>query len=258
MQDLKVTIIQSSLHWENVAANLAEFDKKFELIVAETDLIVLPEMFNTGFSMQAEILAEEMFGKSMEWMLDAAIDKDCIVAGSLIIQDGSKFYNRFIWMRPDGTYEYYDKKHLFRMAREQLYFSAGDKRVIVELKGWRICLQVCYDLRFPVWSRNRNDYDVLLYVANWPERRNLAWKTLLQARAIENQAYVIGVNRVGKDGNDVTFSGDTVIMNPQGGYLAACIPNTEEICLKELSWQSLDDYRESFPVGMDADNFEVN
>ena len=204
MQNLRVTLIQSNLHWENIPANLEMFSKKIATI-SETDLIVLPETFTTGFSMNPKF-AETMDGTSVAWMKKTAKEKNSVVCGSLMINDDGRFYNRLVWMKPDGESLTYDKRHLFCMSDEPKFFTAGTERLIVELNGWRICPLVCYDLRFPVWARcfdsAQHDiapYDILLYVANWPERRNVAWKTLLPARAVENQAYVIGANRVGVD-----------------------------------------------------------
>lgn len=258
MQDLKVTIIQTALHWESIDENLEMFGQKVSQIEYETDLIVLPEMFNTGFTMSSEKLAEEIGGKTMQWMRRAAKEKNCVVVGSLIINENGNYYNRLIWMRSDGSYETYDKRHLFRMMDEHKYFSGGDKRIVVELNGWRICPLVCYDLRFPVWSRNKGDYDCLIYIANWPEARRNAWSTLLLARAIENQVYVIGVNRIDKDGNDIAFSGDSVVIDSKGQVISKTQPYQEDIETVSLSYEELDDFRKKFPVGLDGDEFKIN
>ncbi|MFD2146653.1 nitrilase-related carbon-nitrogen hydrolase [Mucilaginibacter antarcticus] len=186
----------------------------------KTDLIVLPEMFNTGFTMNAAELAEPMGGKTMQWMHQIAVKYECVVTGSLIIVEDGKFYNRLIWMRPDGKSNHYDKKHLFAMGEEDHTYTAGKDKLIVELKGWKICPVICYDLRFPVWLRNvKEAYDLMLIVANWPERRALHWRTLIPARAVENQCYVIGVNRVGHDGNEVYHSGDSTCIDPNGNVV---------------------------------------
>ncbi len=271
MQDLKITIIQSNLHWENIEANLKMFSKKISSIKEKTDLIVLPEMFNTGFTMNNKPLAEKMNGRTVEWMKQMAKEKNCVVTGSIMVEDKKKYYNRLIWMLPNGKFKTYDKRHLFRYAGEEKYYSAGKKKLIVELNGWNICPMVCYDLRFPVWIRNRLTpnpsprgegqrgaaYDVLIFVANWPERRNYPREALLLARAIENQSYVIGVNRVGKDGGDINHSGDSVFINPQGEVISKAKPNEEAIMTVELSYSALEEWRKKFPAWMDADKFRL-
>jgi len=256
IKDLKVTIVQTTLAWEDIDANLAAFSEKLYTIGASaTDLIVLPEMFNTGFTMNASTVAEPMNGKTMEWMAKLAAQKKCVLTGSMVIKDNGNYYNRLIWMRPDGTSEFYNKRHTFRMAEENKTYTSGDKKLIVEIEGWRICPLVCYDLRFPVWSRNTGDYDLLLYVANWPDRRVHAWKSLLVARAIENQAYVVGVNRIGKDGKDIEYSGYSIALTPKGEPLSSFEPNKESIETVNLPYKDLESYREEFPVGLDADKF---
>lgn len=256
MEDLRATIIQSTLHWEDADRNLAMFSEKIAGINDTSDLIVLPEMFNTGFTMNTDF-AETMEGKTVEWMKKASLDTNTAITGSVIIKENRCCYNRLLWVQEGEVKAFYDKRHLFRMAGEHHHFSAGKARIIVEVKGWRICPLVCYDLRFPVWSRSRNDYDCLIYIANWPERRSHAWKTLLQARAIENQCYVIGVNRVGMDGNDIAYSGDSAVIDSKG-YTVSTTPAYEESTeTVTLSWPALADYRDKFPVGMDADDFEV-
>ncbi|WP_158828387.1 amidohydrolase [Mucilaginibacter lacusdianchii] len=220
MENLKITTYQGYLFWENIDKNLQNISLKLSGIRTKTDLIVLPEMFNTGFTMEAERLAEPMNGKTMQWMQATAQKYECVVTGSLAIHDGGKYYNRLIWMRPDGTFECYDKRHLFALGKEHQVYTAGSKKLLVELKGWNICPMICYDLRFPVWMRNTDPkYDLLLVVANWPERRALHWRTLIPARAVENQAYVIGVNRVGHDGNEVYHSGDSTCIDPMGNVV---------------------------------------
>ncbi|MGZ3751479.1 MAG: amidohydrolase, partial [Mucilaginibacter sp.] len=220
MENLKITLFQGYLFWENIDKNLQNISLRLSSIREKTDLIILPEMFNTGFTMNAEKLAEPMNGKTMLWMNKIAKQFDCVVTGSLIVKDGDNFYNRLVWMRPDGKYECYDKRHLFTLAKEQNTYTAGTKKLIVELKGWKICPVICYDLRFPVWLRNVNEaYDLLIVVANWPERRALHWRTLIPARAVENQAYVIGLNRVGHDGNEIYHSGDSTCISPNGNVV---------------------------------------
>lgn len=258
MQDLRITIIQANLHWENIEANLQMFSEKISSIQEETDLIVLPEMFSTGFTMNNKPLAEKIGGRTFEWMKKSAKEKNCVVTGSIIIEDNERYFNRLIWMRPDGLYYTYDKRHLFRYANEQDHYSAGRKKLIVELKGWKICPMICYDLRFPVWIRNKNnEYDILIFVANWPERRNYPREALLLARAIENQSYVIGVNRVGKDGHDINHSGDSVVIDPQGQVICKANPNEEAIITASLSYSALEEWRKKFPAWMDADKFTI-
>lgn len=258
MRDLKIILIQSTLHWENVEANLKMFSDKIASIKEQTDLIVLPEMFSTGFTMNNKPLAEKMGGRTFEWMKRTAKEKKCVLTGSLIIEENGKYFNRLIWMHADGTFETYDKRHLFRYANEQDHYTAGSKKLIVELNGWKICPMICYDLRFPVWIRNSNkEYDLLIFVANWPERRNYPREALLLARAIENQAYVIGVNRVGKDGSDINHSGDSVVINHQGEVISKAKPNEEAILTATLSLSELEEWRKKFPAWMDADQFTV-
>ena len=218
MSSLTITIIQSDLHWEDKAANLAMFEKKINGIKEKTEIVLLPEMFSTGFSMNAKALAETMDGETVAWMKKIAAEKKIILTGSIIAEENEKYFNRLVWMLPNGEFGFYDKRHLFAFAEEDKYYSAGNKRLITSVKGWKINLLVCYDLRFPVWARQTNEaeYDLLIYVANWPERRIYAWKTLSQARAIENQCYVAAVNRVGKDGNDIYYSGESMIIRSIG------------------------------------------
>jgi len=259
MEDLRVTIVQSELAWEDIDANLAMFSNKLKgLAPSSTDLIVLPEMFSTGFTMNVKAVAENMDGKALQWLKKTASEKKCVVTGSLVIKEEGHFYNRLIWMRADGTYEKYNKRHLFRMGEENNTYTAGNKRIIVELKGWKICPLVCYDLRFPVWSRQpQPGYDCLIYVANWPEVRSYPWKHLLIARAIENQAYVVGVNRIGKDGNDMQHSGDSAVINAKGMIISKTKPNEESVETITISHKELQDFRKVFPVAMDADKFRI-
>ena len=201
---LNITIIQPDITWEDKAANMQMYEQLIADAPGNKQVVILPEMFTTGFSMAPEKLAEPMNGATVKWMEDMARKYRCILTGSLIIEEEGRYYNRLIWMQPDGKYGCYDKRHLFGYADEDQHYSSGNKKLVAQVNGFRICLLVCYDLRFPVWARNTgDDYDVLVYVANWPERRSLAWKTLLQARAIENMSYVVGVNRVGTDGKGI-------------------------------------------------------
>ncbi len=258
MEDLRISLIQTSLHWENVDANLQLFDEKLACIQQNfTDLIVLPEMFTTGFTMKATDNFEEMNGKTLHWMELKSKEKNCIVTGSFIIKENENYFNRLIWMKPDGSFFTYDKRHLFRMAKEDETYTPGNNKLIVELKGWRICPLICYDLRFPVWSRNKNDYDVLIYVANWPERRVFAWKQLLIARAIENQSYVIGVNRIGEDGNGIIYSGDSVTLDYMGTKISSIKPHQDTTETINLSYKKLEEYRQLFPAYRDSDGFDI-
>ena len=235
-------------------------EEKIDAISTKTEIIVLPEMFSTGFSMNPEKVAETMEGKALQWMKHIAKTKRVILTGSLAIKENEHYFNRLIWMLPNGQFSYYDKRHLFAFAGEDNHYKPGNKRLIAQVKGWKINLQVCYDLRFPVWARqqptddNEAEYDILLYVANWPERRNLAWKTLLTARAIENQCYVIGVNRVGNDGNNIYHSGDSMVINPLGEtiYAKADIADTYTFTIEKENLLSV---RKQLPFLKDADGF---
>lgn len=263
---LKITTIQSELDWENVDQNLDMFSRKIASIKEPTDIIVLPEMFNTGFSMQSEKLAEEMDGKSVTWLKEQARNTNAAIVASLIIKEHQNYYNRLVWVQPDGNYQTYDKRHLFRMAEEHHHFTAGKERLIVNYKGWRICPLVCYDLRFPVWSRNSSlktqssepVYDCLIYIANWPEARRDPWNKLLQARAIENQCYVVGVNRVGTDGKRISYAGDSAVIDSKGDLINTVKTGEEDIVTTELSMKNLTQFREKFPVSMDADSFRID
>lgn len=331
MRTLQVTVIQSNLHWEDRAANLRMFEEKIGAVREKMELVLLPEMFSTGFSMHPGRLAEPMDGASVTWMRRVSAEKRIILAGSLIIEEQGKYFNRLIWMLPNGGMGYYDKRHLFAYAGENQVYSPGSARLIASAKGWRINLQVCYDLRFPVWARqtvaipfsppqpdpaaapaatqipsDRGDslspsavnplslspeptaglprtnppsfaetdtareavpsgsaapyagpeYDVLVYVANWPHSRIHAWKTLLRARAIENQSYVIGVNRVGTDGNGIYYSGDSMIIDPVGEVLQT-VTDQEAAITATLNPEILQSTREKFPFLKDADPFLI-
>ena len=251
---LRVTMIQTDLAWQDPAANRAVFASHFRGLTGHTDLVVLPEMFSTGFSMSAGPLAETMDGPTVGWMREEAVALGCAITGSLIIRHDGRHYNRLIWATPDGRLWHYDKRHLFRMAGEEFHYAAGSRRIIVEHKGWRICPLVCYDLRFPVWSRNRDQYDLLIYVANWPARRALAWKALLRARAIENVSYAVGVNRIGKDGNGASYAGDSVAVDFLGQPLAGD-RGGDFVETVVLDRQSLLAFRADFPAHLDADDF---
>jgi predicted amidohydrolase len=257
MNTLKVSLLQVSLVWENPLENRKKFTRIINAIPTDSDLIVLPEMFTTGFSMKPELLAEKMEGPSVNWMKETAKDQNAVITGSLIIAEKGSFFNRLIWMRPDGTYSWYDKRHLFSLAGEQNHYTAGKEKLITELKGFRMCPLICYDLRFPVWSRNKDEYDVAIYVANWPERRSFFWTQLLIARAIENQSFVIGVNRVGMDGNEIDHSGNSVALGPLGNNLCAIENGLEEVLQVTLDKAELKEVRNKFRFLEDRDEFEV-
>ena len=289
MSTLTITTIQSNLQWEDKTANLQQFEEKIRGLQQRTEVVILPEMFSTGFSMNAEKLAEKMDGPSVAWMKKLSAERKIILTGSLIIEEDGNYYNRLIWMLPNGQYGYYDKRHLFAYGQEDQHYTPGHKRLIASVKGWKINLLVCYDLRFPVWSRQKPaassladlvasemeardlpmpppeeagssitdttpEYDVLIYVANWPERRNHAWKTLLQARAIENQCYVVGVNRVGTDGTGLYYSGDSMVVDPLGAPLYTKA-NDEDVFTITLQKDSLEEVRNKLPFLKDADRF---
>ncbi len=253
MKDLTATLIQTELIWEDIPANLAMFDRKIDGISEKTDIIILPEMFTTGFTMNVGKLAEPMTGSAVSWLVAKAKQKRAHVLGSVIIEEDKKYFNRLIWATPDGEIKTYDKKHLFRMAGEHKVFSAGNSHLTVEVNGWKLRTFICYDLRFPIWCRNiANEYDAAIYVADWPAKRALHWKTLLQARAIENQCYVIGVNRVGKDGNGYAHSGDSSIIGPVGNIMFQQ-PDIPCIHMAKLNFDILKKYRETFAAWQDAD-----
>ncbi len=264
---MKVTLVQSNLFWEDVSKNLEHLKSHIDGLSQACDLIVLPEMFSTGFTMQPERLAEEPGGTAFVWMQQVAKQKNAVVCGSLSVKENSAYFNRFYWVKPDGSFSCYNKRHLFRMAGEDERYSAGSTKLIETLKEFRVCPLICYDLRFPVWSRNRFkktkdfsgewQYDVLIYVANWPEVRSYPWKQLLIARAIENQCYVLGVNRVGKDGNGLSHSGDSAVISPKGEVLASLPVGQEGLISETLDLAALSLFRRQFPAGMDADSFEL-
>ena len=257
MDNLKITIYQGYLFWENIDKNLQNISLRLSGIREKTNLIILPEMFNTGFTMNAETLGEEMEGKTMQWMHKTAQKYDCVVTGTLIIKEAGKFYNRLIWMRQDGTHEHYDKRHLFALGKEHNTYTAGTKKLIVELNGWKVCPMICYDLRFPVWLRNVDeDYDLLMIVANWPEKRALHWRTLIPARAVENQSYVIGVNRVGHDGNEVYHSGDSTCIDPNGNVVYYK-RDEEDVYTFSVIGDEVKKARRALPFLKDADRFEI-
>ncbi len=256
MQDLTVTIVQSALAWEQPQDNLRAFEATIGKLNAPGDVIVLPEMFTTGFSMNAPALAEPPDGPAVQWMADMAVRTNAAVCGSLIVRDGGRYYNRCVWMPPDGALRTYDKRHLFRMAGEHQHYSAGGDRLLVNFRGWNICPLVCYDLRFPVFARHIGTCDLMLFVANWPAPRAHAWRTLLTARAIENVCYVAGVNRTGEDGKGIPYPGQSGIIDYVGEWLAD--PGEQPaVHTHSLSSASLLKFRDRFPFHLDADAFEL-
>jgi len=266
MNDLRIALIQTDLYWEDIPANLEMLGKKIGSISDEVDLIVLPEMFSTGFSMSPDRVAEAMDGTAVQWLRNTAALRNCVITGSLALYDVhngvKKYYNRLVWMKPDGQYETYDKRHLFSMSGEQKVYTAGNRRLIQTIAGWKICPLICYDLRFPVWSGNainenrETEYDVLLYLANWPEKRALAWKSLLQARAIENQSYVVGVNRIGKESENIYYSGDSSVVGPLGAMLYHK-EHEADVAVIHLNYEEMVKSRRQFPFLKDTDKFEL-
>ena len=256
MESLRVTLVQTELAWEDPEANRFMLEKKLLPLSGNTDLVVLPEMFTTGFSMAPERLAEDMDGPTLAWMKSMAFQLNAVITGSVIICHRGHCFNRLFWVRPDQTYAMYDKRHLFTLAGEQHHYSAGKQRLLVTHKGWRICPLICYDLRFPVWSRNTQAYDLLIYVANWPIPRRNAWQTLLQARAIENQVYTIGVNRVGKDENGMEYAGDSMVVN-FGGEILYHVAFGEQCATMALQPTIQESFRAKFPFLNDADDFLI-
>ncbi len=254
---LKIAQIQSDLMWENISGNLKCFSAKIEQFRNLADIILLPELFSTGFTMRTDELAEKMNGNTIRWMKSQAASANAVIGGSIIIEEQGNYLNRFLWISPDGSLTCYDKKHLFRMGEEDKHFTAGNAIKVVELNGWRIRLNICYDLRFPVWSRNTGDYDLLINIASWPESRKKAWKILLQARAIENQCYVIALNRIGKDGNGITYSGDSMAIDFKGNPMKIFPSCREESSIIDLDLEGLRRFRNKFPVYLDADPFRL-
>ncbi len=258
MQNLTITLVQTPLEWQNPAANRAHFQTELAALKGKTDLIILPEMFTSGFSMQPELVAEQMSGETLSWLKTLAQELNAAICGSMVIQHNTEYRNRFLFVTPDGVVSHYDKHHLFRMGNEHQHYAAGTERQLIAYKGWRILPEVCYDLRFPVWSRNRNDYDLAIYVANWPAPRRNAWRTLLMARAIENQCFIAGVNRTGTDGNELNYAGDSMLVNPLGEPQLDLADAQFRIASTTLIGDDLQRFRESFPAWQDADSFTLN
>ncbi len=257
---MKVATLQYNITWEDTSANLSRLSQLISELPEDVKLLVLPEMFNTGFSMNSSNIATENGGEALQWMKETADKKNMVITGSVAVKENNAYYNRLFWVKPNGDVQHYDKRHLFRMAEEHHHYTAGEQQVIVEHKGFRIMLQVCYDLRFPVWSRNNSelDYDALIYVANWPKARSDAWYALLKARAIENLCYVIGVNRVGVDGNDISYDGKSAIFDFKGTAIDSHINHEEGFSIQTLDLEALNAFRRKFPAQLDADDFKIN
>ena len=254
---LRITLAQVNLVWENPEQNRLNFEMQIRQLSGKSDLVILPETFTTGFSMRACNLAEPMDGPTINWLLDLSQTTGLAIGGSLIIKENGLYYNRFVFVTPGGDIFHYDKRHLFSIGGESISFSAGNKKLIVNFQGWRIAFYICYDVRFPVWCRNVNDTDLLIFTANWPASRNEVWKTLLKARAIENQVYVAGVNRVGIDGNDISYIGESQIINSRGKVLSGSDRTIDGYLSYDISLKELNDFREKFPVAKDADQFLI-
>lgn len=254
---MEIAIIQSDLIWENPKANRAQFNQKIKAIAQHVDLIVLPEMFSTGFTMFPEPLAETMQGETVDWMQNIAKTKQAAICGSLIIEESNKYYNRFVFVHPNGNIETYDKRHLFSLAGEHEQYTQGTEKVIIEYKNWKICPQICYDLRFPVFSRNIEEYDLLIYVANWPKPRIQAWDALLKARAIENMSFVVGVNRIGLDGNKHEYVGHSIILDELGNSIVEANEN-EGVFITSLDKAKMLQTRENLNFLNDRDDFSIN
>ena len=253
---LNITLIQTSLFWENVEKNLSHFDKLISEI-SDTDIILLPEMFNTAFCPKSNHLGETMEGETVSWMKEIAKNKNSTIAGTLMVKEGEKVFNRLLWISKNGTIHTYDKHHLFSLIKEERYISKGTGRLIVQEDGWRICPLICYDLRFPIFSRNDVDYDLLIYLANWPIKRIDAWDTLLKARSIENQCYTIGVNRVGEDGNGIPFNGHSKVFDAFGKELLSATEHKEQILQIEISLDDLKLKRRQMNFLKDRDDFTL-
>ncbi len=257
MQHLKIAMLQSDLIWHNAAHNRKNFSEKINQIEEQVDLIILPEMFSTGFTMHPQDIFETMEGETVKWMQKTATEKKLAIAGSVVILEGGKYYNRFLFVHPSGEINFYDKRHLFTLAGEDKVYESGIEKLIVVYKGWRICPMVCYDLRFPVWARNVEDFDLLIYVANWPKIRIAAWDTLIKARSIENMCYTIGVNRVGIDANNYEYNGHSAAFNCLGEQVVETRENMEEITVFTIDKNHISKIRNKLGFLNDRDTFEI-
>ena len=256
--ELKIALVQSDLVWENPKENRKNFTKKINAISETVDVVVLPEMFTTGFTMHAAAVAEAMAGETVSWMKDLAAKNNVAITGSMVVSENNRFYNRLLFVEPSGAISKYDKRHAFTLVGENKTYTAGTEKVILHYKGWKIRPLICYDLRFPVWSRNTEDYDVLLYVANWPKTRITAWDTLLKARAIENMAYCIGVNRVGRDGVEVQYSGHSAAYDVLGASLTSFEAEEENTRVVTLEKRHIEAYRNKLKFLDDRDVFQIS
>jgi omega-amidase len=256
-EKLRITLAQVDIAWENPEQNRSYLDLQIRHLKGKSDLVILPETFTTGFTMRGSDFAESMDGPTIRWMMELSRTTGVAIGGSLLIKSNGFYYNRFVFISPTGEISLYDKRHLFSIGGESRFFTAGDQRVVVNYSGWRIALYVCYDIRFPVWCRNVDDTDLMIITANWPAPRMAVWNILLRARAIENQVYVAGVNRVGTDGNCISYVGESQLINPKGEQ----VPHSEiskETCLSfKISKKELDIFRAGFPVAKDADRFLI-
>lgn len=253
---MKISVIQYDISWEDKHVNFRRIEDLLSTLAAGTELVILPEMFTTGFSMNPQKLCEEPLSETYKWMLKISSERKFAICGTYIVKDGACYYNRWVLVTPAGEPWHYDKRHLFTISGEEEAFTPGKERMVFKFANARICPNICYDLRFPVWSRNRNDYDLLVNSANWPEARRDVWLTLLKARAIENQCYVAASNRVGSDGNGIKYCGDSMIINPKGQIIAQA-DNKECVITADISMEELSDFRSKFPVLSDADNFII-
>jgi omega-amidase len=263
MQNLKILAVQSDLHWEDPTANHYSFEKRIETDFDSHDLIILPETFTTGFPVNPRVFSETTEGPTVKWMKNISSKFNVVVTGTILIQSEKGYANTLIWMSPDGSFSSYEKRHVFTMGGEHNNITPGNERLIVDLKGWKICPMICYDLRFPVWSKNSYkdnmfEYDIAIFVANWPAVRSFPWKTLLLARAIENQAYIIGLNRIGEDNSGISYSGDSMIVDPKGKIISQAQDNKPESLSAVLSYAELQNFRNNFNVGPDWDKFNIN
>ncbi len=256
MSELSVVVVQPNLKWEDKGFNLKLLESLVDRHTEKIDVLVLPEMFSTGFTMNPVSLAESTSGTTVEWMNMMADQRDCLVTGSLIIEEDNHFSNRFLAVSSAGIIAKYDKRHLFRMGDEENHYKAGDQRVVFEWRGWRLLPQICYDLRFPVWMRNQDDYDLILLVASWPKPRGRVWNNLLTARALENQSFVVASNRVGIDNNGIDHAGDSQVIDPKGQTITD-LGDEEGVLHASLSLQSLLDFRTKFPAHLDRDHFQI-
>ena len=256
--NLRITLAQADLAWEDPLQNRQYFDGLIRHLTGKSDLVVLPETFTTGFSMRPGDLAESMDGPTVKWLLQLSHETGVAICGSLLIMDNELYFNRFVFVTPNGELSFYNKRHLFSIGGESDFFTAGQERLIVPFLGWRIGLYVCYDIRFPVWCRNLNDTDLMIFTANWPAARSKVWKTLLRARAIENQVYVAGANRIGTDGEGISYLGESQVVNPRGEVVKKSNSKDRSMLSYKISKKSLDDFREKFPVARDADHFLIS